>query len=335
MLRKKYVLISAAGLIVIAAGILAAVFLGGRNNDAPQFALEPDKKIRTDLPEAKLTFYFEAQEPKEAKEVLEAVEKRAQNELNVKLDFKYFWDYPEVYLNSVKSIIAAGQPCDAFYFSNGFPQTLGSLAKEGDIKDITDIFSKCAPNYYSRLSPEEIRSAAVNGRIYAIPHRFYYSSIQSALVREDLMKKYNIPDIKTYDDYEVYLKAIKENEKSLTPMVVMDTTIGLFARANGYTLLDYQQGLVYKLDDPQMKITAWEQTPEYKSSIQRISNWYNKGYLIKGTPVWRVDSTAISSGKWASVIGYYGNQFEYNDALKKNGVNWEYKIGRASCRERV
>lgn len=325
MLSKKHAFIGIAGLLVVTAGILAAVFLINRNNDAPPMALDIGSGIPSNLPEAKLTFYFEAQDRKIVREVLDAVEKKTLGKLNVKLDFKYFWDYPEVYLNNVRSIVAAGQPCDAFYYSSDIPKTLAALASEGDIKDLTDIFRKNAPNYYSLLSEEEKRSASVNGRIYAIPHYTNYAQIQSVLVRDDLMKKYSIPEIKNYEDYEVYLKAVKENEKGVTPMVVKDTTIGLFARANGYVVLDYQQGLVYKWDDPEMKIMAWEQTPEFKSGIEKINSWYNKDYLNKGTPIWNLDSTAIGSGKWASVISGYSDESSYNSALKNSGISWTYK----------
>jgi ABC-type glycerol-3-phosphate transport system substrate-binding protein len=67
-------------------------------------------------------------------------------------------------------------------------------------KDITELFPRYAPNYYKVLSQAEIRAASVDGRIYAIPKHFPKSQMRCAVVREDLMQKYNIPDIKSFPE---------------------------------------------------------------------------------------------------------------------------------------
>ena len=326
MLKKKYVFAAIAGLLVITAGILAAVYLNGRKHEeAPPLALEADNNIQTDLPEAGICFVFNTKRPDNAAEVLGELEKKAKSELNIKLYFEFYEAGADTFLNATNSATASGESFDGFYYPYEYPDQLISMAENDQLTDLTDLFQKCAPTYYNMLSDEELKSVSVNNRIYAMPRVYHSAKILSALVRDDLMQKYNIPEIKSYADYELYLKAVKENEKDITPMAIRDTTIGLFAQPNGYVTLDYRQGLVYKWDDPEMKITAWEQTQEFAGCVEKINSWFTKGYLTKDAPVMQLDSGAIGSGRWASVISYYGDEISYNTALKDNGISWSYK----------
>jgi len=321
---KKKIFILIGIVLVLLLGALIAINLKSKDNDLLS-ALEVDNSPNKDLKEAKLTFYFPSTEPKGTREVLDAVERKAKNKVNVKLDFKFIGEnYYGNYLNKLHEALAAGQPCDAFYFSND-SISLTILANANLIKDITTLFPQNAPNYYNKFSTEEIASASVDNKIYAIPNRLPTTQMRCAIVRQDLMEKYNIPDIKNYDDYEFFLKTIKENEKDMTPLIFNDTAIGLFAEANGYAVIDYRLGLIYKWDDPNMKIMAWEQTPEFINGIEKINSWYTKDYLSKGISFIPISESIISSGKFASIISYLGSDFEYNNILQKNKVSWRYK----------
>lgn len=336
MSKKKYVFIALSGLLIVAAVIMAAVFLTHKGNNGIPAFLDPGNKFKTDLPETTLVFAFEGKDTDKKQDVLKAVEEKAKNELNIKLEFICFESNPDQWLGILKSAIASGQSFDGFYYSDAYPSTLKTMANDGDLKDLTDIFPKCAPDCYNALTGEELKSASVNGKIYMVP-RFYHSAqIMSALVRDDLMQKYKIPDIKNYVDYEKYLKAVKENEKGIIPMVIngnaiglssirKDTTIDLFAQTNGYVILDSRDGLVYKWDDPKMKIMAWEQTPGFIEGINRINSWGNKGYLLREMPILALDNTSAASDKFASILSYYGDEVSYNVALKGKGVSWSYK----------
>ncbi len=320
---KRKVIIVLIILAVIAGGVFA--LNKTRQSKDILAALEEESITQQDLSEAKLTFYFEGAEAKSTREVLDEIEKKTKKQLNIKLDFKFNNSSPESYIDRVKSVITSGQPCDAFFYASWMEQGLKSLANENLIMDISDIFPQYAPNYFEKFSKEEINAVSVDKKIYAIPNRLPTTQMRCALVREDLMEKYNISDIKNYGDYEVYLKAVKENEPNLNPMAFYETAIGLFAEANGYVVMDYRQGLVYKWDDPNTKILAWEQTPEFSKGIRTIQGWYDKGYLLKDLGIAHIDESLVTSGRWASFIVPLGSEFNYNSALKKKGLSYKYK----------
>lgn len=323
-MKKKLIIISAV-LVVVLLSVLSIKYMNSDKNDLLS-GLNYDKSAKEPMKESTLTFYFEANEPKDTREILDVVEKKAKNMLNIKLDFKYFPEAPEVYLNRIKTAISSGQPCDAFlYIVNGSTKNLKSLADEGLIKDLTTLFPEKAPDYFNQFSKQELTAMSVNNKIYAIPGNFPSAQIRSAMVRDDLMKKYDIPDIKSYKDYEFYLKTIKEKEPDMIPMIINEAAIGLFAEAGGYVILDYKQGLVYKWDDPDMKIVAWEQTSEFREGINTILKWYNSNFILKDIGIAQIDDTVISSGKWASFISVYGSELLYNSKLLNQKSTWKYK----------
>jgi len=321
-MKRKVIIIFI--IFVVLAGVLFAFYENSKTKDVLS-ALEEENVTQKDLKEAKLTFYFKGAESKAIREVLDEIEKKTKGKLNVKLDFKFINGPTEFYLDTIKNTINSGQPCDAFFYSSRMDQGLRSLANENLIMDISNVFPQFAPNYFNKLSKEEINAVSVDKKIYAIPNRLPTTQMRCALVREDLMEKYKISDIKNYDDYEMYLKSVKENELDLIPMTFYETTIGLFAEASGYVVMDYLQGLVYKWDDPNTKILAWEQTPEFITGIQTIRRWYEKGYLLKDVGVSQIDESLVTSGKWASFIAPLDSEFEFNSALKEKGINWNYK----------
>ncbi|MDP4268440.1 MAG: DUF3502 domain-containing protein [Bacteroidota bacterium] len=321
--RKSLITISLAVFITFC--ILTTIYLisiNAKRNDSIASNSE-NNNIGTNLKETKLTFYFEAQE-QSIKEILNQVESKAN--LNAKLDFKFITEDTVGYLSEIKNIIASGQPCDAFYYSAQFSEDLRSLVNDKIAKDISKAFPQYAPDYYNKLSKQEKSLISVDGKIYAVPNRMPSTQMRCAFVREDLMKKYNIPDIKSYDDYEIFLKTIKQYENDIIPMTYADSSIGLFAEANGYVILNYRQGLVYKWNDPDMKLLAWEQTPEFKKGIETISSWFAKGYLAKDCPTVQIDQNVLLSGKWASAISVFGSDIEYfNYSLVNKNTDWKYK----------
>jgi|GEM_PF-1864598 len=328
MSKKLIVIISVALVVLIAGGAAAFLLLRDRNSAEDEF-LPTDFQVDVDsLKYAKLTFYFNNTNYGNSSEedVVKAVNGKLKNELNTEIQFKFVGKSTEAYLTDVKADIASGLPCDAIYFSEYFPVTLETLANEGYIADLTELFPQNAPNYYRQFTQDDIDAIKVKGKVYAVPARMPNAYRTCAIVRQDLMEKYNIPEIKSYADYEVFLKTIKEKEPNLIPMNYYDTTIGLFADAYGYAVLDYQLGLVYKWDDPDVKIQAWEQTPVYKDCLNRIESWKDSGYLMKNVGIAATDAGMVTSGKWASFIGRLGDHFNYNVILRAKGItDWSYK----------
>ncbi len=282
---KMIAVIMAVSLLVLTGGCT-----GGSGGDDSSFM---DKyETPENLEHASIKFLFPGGEPKSWKNVKTEIEKQCQDKLNISLDFK--WAEFGTYIDTVNVLDSSGEVYDAFVL--GKPDTnypdFSRLAREGKLKDITQAFSSGAPSLYSKYTNEELKFATVDGKLYAVPSLFTQAFCTYLIVDDALLKKYNISDIKTYDEYGAYLKTVKENESDIVPGAIanMVNTMQLFARASGYVIADEANRLVYKWDDPEMKLVPWEKTSEFYDTVSYIIDWYKKGYLS-----FNADQSKVSS----------------------------------------
>ncbi len=334
-MQKKYIIIIAAAL-VLAAGIITAVLLTGRDAEKEEeFEFLP-AGMQTDIDELKdvqLTFYLNAQKQNVSDEILEAVNRKLKDELKTTIKFEFLWQYNPQFIDRIRRDNASGLTCDAFFFTPDYSTPVKPLIDEGLVKDVSELFPEYAFNYYNQFTKDDIKAMNVDGGIYTIPSRMPSADMNYAIVRQDLMEKYKIPEIHSYDDYEAYLEAVKENEPGLLPMRYGDTTLGLFANMYGYVTLDYTMGLVYKWDDPSMKIMEWTQTPVFKECLDRIARWRDKGYLDPENPFVSLSFNTtgddasneydrfIIEGKTASFIANPTELPRFNLLLRSKGIS--------------
>lgn len=268
--------------------------------------------------EATLTFYFESLSGKfqnpDISEVINEIEKRANRMLNIKLNFK--WIESINYADRIKTLLSSGDNFDAFSANADFPAMAGMLGEgqklDDFLLDITEFFPEYAPGLYASFSEAELAEASYNGRIMAIPHHMPGSYRQCAVVREDFMEKYNIPDIKNFDDYEKYLKYIKENEPGVIPSMYTGYS-GVEMLAESYGYYTYDDYLVYKWDDPEITFIPWENTPEFKISYNLLQKWVTNGYISNGTAGYN----SIITGRTASFITNFNDGQYYSQALSQ------------------
>ncbi|MDP4090990.1 MAG: DUF3502 domain-containing protein [Bacillota bacterium] len=310
-------LIKKISLSILAAAVGFSVFGcngSSKDNTGPDVSLNSN----TDLPPVTLTFFVPGNKPANYENVLQQVEKKSN--LNIKLNFTY--SSSNNYEYTLSQVMTYSQVdldsfSDAFYVGRADFYTtadISYLAAAGKLKDITDLFQRYAPNIYKKLSDKELKSIQIGGKLYAVPSLFTKAYTLNVAVKEDLMKKYNLPAINSLDDYELYLKTVKENEKNVLPGEIFYPSASMFAGLYGYVVLDDNQGLVYKKDDPKMTVKAWEQTPEFKQVAGYLIRWCKNGYI---------DDINYSQG------GKLGSVLTKNDGIKEGTRIIQYGRGNS------
>jgi ABC-type glycerol-3-phosphate transport system substrate-binding protein len=215
------------------------------------------------------------------KEVVKELGKKAEQELNVKINIT------NLKLKNIGGQGATGEittnfqeamngnnPCDMFFLNSNSRRfsinefSLSTLYDAGLIKDITNLFPENAPNYFGLFSREELDTVSNDGKILAVPsYKLPDTKRVHAIVRENLLKKYKIKNISSYEEYESFLETIRKNEPEMIPTDILPTTLEMFAAANGYIVaantsnyVNKQIGLelVYRADDPAMKLMDWK-----------------------------------------------------------------------------
>lgn len=318
-MKKRVLLISSLVVILAAAIIISISLLKPGGKDSSENILEGIFASKP-MDQVTLTFHYPGEEPKSTREMLDEIQKQTKPNLNVKLDFVFHsW---QTFESDMNTILASNDPCDGFFIYEGIMKkdNVRSYARKGLLKDITELLPKYALSFYQKLKPAEITAATVDGKLAALPARFKSFKRPSFIVRADLMEKYNIPDIRSIDDFEEYLRTIKEKEPAICPLASYRTTLDFFSAINGYAILDDSLGLVYKWDDKDIKIKAWELTPEFRESVNTINNWIDKGYLSLDVPVVYPDDSTITSKLFASFIGNQGTNAYYNNLLKSKNI---------------
>ncbi len=148
----------------------------------------------------------------------------------------------------------------------------------GRFMDLTDLLPQYAPKYYSRFSQEDLQAISYNGRIYNIPELTFESQRPCVFAWRSMIEKYDIKDIRTFEDFENYMELVKEKEKDYYPFYGLHffPDIQMFVEPYGYVMLF--GNIVYRRDDPEMKLVPWEQTDAFREAIKTIGRWREKKY---------------------------------------------------------
>lgn len=253
--------------IIISSILAGCSFQKGNKKDDEVLSITPEQK--------ELIFFFNGTEPKAAKKVLGEVEAKLKSTLNVKLNFN--WISGRDYAGQLKTHMESGKQIDAFEVrGNGQNDLLNALVKEDTLMDITSLFKQKAPKLYEMYNEQVLANVMYQGKIMGIPDNYPRSGRICAIMKETTAQKYNIQSIKNYEDFEKLLELLKNSNDGKLPVGFNRDTLGLFGEAYGY--INIGNRLVYRQDDPQMKLIPWEQTKEFKQAASKLKDWIDNKY---------------------------------------------------------
>ena len=243
------------------------------------------------------------------------------------------------YTQKVALCIASNTLPDAMTVSREY---MLKAAKAGQLYDLTDLFQKVQSDQVKEVMDstdgQAIAEASVDGRQYAIPAvEVETGSVQVLNVRQDWLDEYGLDAPKTLDDVENIAKVFAEkkpagedtiplagpdkNTKCYTSFLDTGTTTGgfdaVFAANGAYP------GLFLKDDDG--NVTYGTDSDATRSTLERLADWYAKGYIDPemGTR----DSTIeqINAGKVGMFFGaWWVSGYGIGDAYRNEpDANWQ------------
>jgi putative aldouronate transport system substrate-binding protein len=275
-----------------------------------------------------LTFLLPGSEPARMQAVMDAVQKAARAAVNAKIVFTFARSDNSTYRDAVVTGAAAGRDVDAFLVAPGSTGSLRSLVSAGAAKDITELFPAWAPDISAQVPADTLAAAKLDGKLYVVPSLEPTSSRRIVAVRDDLLARTGSTSIGSYDELETFLARVHAAEPNIIPLSYFDLSVGMFAEAAGYEPLDYWNGLVYRRDDPAMKVIPWERTPAFRDAISRLKKWGDNGWLVSfnGWYFIPIDASLVTSGRVAAFLGTLGQEETWN-AEVANGTSfpWRYK----------
>ena len=232
-----------------------------------------------------LKYYYLGDAPTgKAQTALDALNEKLGEKINVTLEAAAIsWgDWTQ----KIPMVLASGENFDmiytadwAFYFEQG---------AKGAFMNLDEMMPAYAPKVFSMIEERDmIDHLKVNGNLCMVPSFTKEVETADLVVREDLRKKYNCPEIHSYDDLEAFLTAVKENEPSMFPYAMSGTE-----SAPLYSALQYEtdwarpivggdMGIItYKMDEGK-EVFSIADTPEYEAFVARQRDWFQKGFWSK------------------------------------------------------
>lgn len=207
----------------------------------------------------------------------------------------YAWgDYKE----QVNRMAAAGEHFDIYLnFQGDLP---GDVARKQCI-ELGDLIAQYGPNLTKMLPEDLFKDVSINGKIYGIPANYPFVGDGACMIRKDLREKYNLPEVKTLEDFELYLDAITKNE-NMSGLVGRGVVIGAnLGRAFGEPTFGVGSDMAtFATIDPTVKPYKVESAFETEATRKKIA-WnrkaYTNGWIPKDILTISDPNTLMVSGK--------------------------------------
>lgn len=293
---KKWIMAAA---VMLAAGIMFAGAGCASLNQEEQITENQQK-----LEHADITLCFIGTAPDDMDMVLEKFNELAGRDLNCSVSIQWItWgDFSTRY----SIVLSSGENIDLIYAANWLD--FYENAQRGAFAPLDDLLETYAPKTMEVLTENARAQATVNGKLYAIPANYTNYNALGVIVRGDLMDKYGIEPIETFDDYLNFCDIIVKNEgMDPTGMCSMNNDmVTMYVMSKGYYPITGTTSSPYWIDlqDKDYNVYFQSECPGIEEYLSHAKEWHEKGYWADNVLASK-DETLFDSGKAASRIHNY------------------------------
>ncbi|MHB8062251.1 MAG: type 2 periplasmic-binding domain-containing protein [Ruminiclostridium sp.] len=221
----------------------------------------------------------------------------------------------------MNNLLAAGTAPDVCLTYN-YP-TVQTYAKMGGILDLNkylDSNKQLLPDLYSLLGDELINwnKEPDTSSIWAIESILFHNKRTNTFVREDWLKKLNISEPTTLEEFEAMLKAFKDNASTLlganaNKIIPFSLSVDAGYRAeqltgayipNNYTDSD-KDYFVNDFDDRNLT------RPGIKNGFKKLNDWYNAGLIWTDFPLYPAGDKTEDNLLKAGYVGAFIHNWDY------------------------
>ncbi|MBD3922070.1 ABC transporter substrate-binding protein [Paenibacillus sp. PR3] len=281
--------------------------------------------------EVKLKMIFVGPKPVDYDSVFTEINKVLKEKINATLEGEFLdWsDWAQKY--PLK--LAANENFDLIYSANWAGYNDQAL-KGGFLELTEDMLQKYMPKTWAAMPSVSWGQAKVNGKLYMVPQNNGESVEKLILYREDLRKKYNLPEINSPESYATYLKTIAANEKGIVPF---EPETGdwkyhnldriLLKQQNEWNMFDLDMPFAYKLDDATGKVFNVYETQEFKDLLVYYKDLADNNAWSKNVLNSKNDHQAdFKAGKVASITHNNGTLGSLITTMQQEKSPYEVKL---------
>lgn len=248
---------------------------------------------------------------------------------NVEVEYVPVPRWTEV--EQINNLLAAGDApdvCVTYDYS-----TIQSYANMGGVLDLStyvEEYKDLLPNLWGWLGETNIYwdKDPVSGDLWALEAKLANMARIGTFVREDWLKKLNINEPTSLEEFEAMLKAFKDNASTLlgadaNKMVPFSISFDVGWRADhllgSYTPNDITDKDYYinGFDDRRLLM------PGYKEGVRKLNQWYNEGLVWKDFALYGSGDTTEDNMMKAGYVGAFIHNWDYpyrngDDSINNN-----------------
>lgn len=215
------------------------------------------------------------------------------------------WEVPSAELEQKTNLMIASGDIPDFFLAN--TKQFAQLVKAGMIEDLTSVYQQYAPELVKQVikdaGPEPLEATKVNGKMMGIPFTgVAKESVPILWIREDWLKKVNLPGPKTMNDVLAISEAFTTkdpdgNGKADTFGLAMDKDINMATGfMNGFHAY---KGIWIKGKDGSLVYSSIQ--PEMKTALGKLQDMFKNGQIDREFGV--KDGPKVTESYGSSKIG--------------------------------
>jgi len=328
--------------VIVVLMLLLQILAGCTNTNEPSTSTSKDTSSNVESssegPDISQTLnlkgYLMGAAPAGLSDVVTELNKKLLEDINATVEINYIgWGDREA---KYPLILATGTDFD-FIFAANWNYYIQE-ARKGAFAEITeDMIKKNMPTYYETINKAAFEEVKVDGKIFMLPTPNIDPLVTTIAIRGDLRKKYGVEEVTKFSELGQYLKAIKENEPNMIPMMIDGTfdaplifsslmvEQGTYIKEIVNQSYQFVAGLYIKSFDNDGKIYSLTDEPiatQFKNAAVTMKSWYDNGYINRDVYANTIISKdAFAQGKSAIAIG---NTIDIQQVIGSEQLNgWE------------
>lgn len=234
---------------------------------------------------------------------------------------------------AMNNLLAAGDAPDVCV-TYDYP-TIQTYANMGGIVDLAPHLKEnkdLLPNLWNLLGDENIYwdEDPEKGTIWAVEAKLFHNKRINTFVREDWLKKLNLEEPKSIEEFEAMLKAFKANASTLlgadaNKMIPFSISFDVGWRAD-HMLTSFvpenfsdKDAYIYGFDDRHLLF------PGIKDGVKKLNEWYSQGLIWEDFALYGAGDKTEDNMIKAGYVGCFMHNWDYPYRDGENGITANLK----------
>ena len=196
--------------------------------------------------------------------------------------------------------------------------TYGQMGGVTDLAPLLEEHKDLLPSMYALLGDENINwnKQPESGTIWALEAKLFVNKRINTFVREDWLKKLDLAEPKTLEEFETMLRAFRDNAELLLgadadKMIPFSTSYDVGWRGDhlltSFVPEDFpeKEKYIHDFDDRHILF------PNYKEGVSVLNKWYNEGLIWKDFPLYPAGDATEDNLLKAGYIGAMIHNWDY------------------------